>query len=779
MATDTAAAPPARPAPDPARHYWQVPTFLLGVAVFAAAWQGWLPLGTPDPAGAFARDLAALRAAYEKVTPDRDELKALLAKVAAGVEDFPEQGPAARFALGSGYARLAELTTAPDEARAHWSLARQHFERVRPEDLKDPADAPRLAFRAAKARAGAGLPAGTPQADLKLHITLLGNVPLGEEPGEAGRLQADLAMRLTPPDLQAAKEGLTRYLTTTGIATPAAALARAKLHLGDVHFRRRENESARKWLEQIGTDAPPDVVAPARAALARVRMAEEDWLGAARDWEVVRGLPGVPAALRMSAAYQLGVCKVNAKDAGGAAGLFDEAAKGDGPEAVAAAVRLADLYARGEDKARRALAPDLLARAVRGVSAPGEYRNGYIKLPDLQNTFDLVISTLIADGAFEPAVKAAEAYAAVASPGRDREKRAEALAAWAAALDKAQSPDAKEKAAAAAKEYAGLVEVRAGDPAKADALRRAAGMHKLAGDPAAALDTLRQAVRLNLGSDDAAAAVWVDLAEGLVAAGDPDAWKAFNQAMAAAGPVSTATRYRLARHFTDTRHPGLGQLGRGLFEQIAQQETVTAAEQGVHELAMRELAHEFIRAGNYPEAEVWLRKQLGLYPNGPEGLFGRLLLGVCLLQKAGTPSAAAPDKPEAPPLREEAVRLFQEVVAAADARQKKDGKLSERDAWLRLQAGLRVLQALQHMQRPNDLLSEAAVLLDRHRGTVEELIVLSLVYHAYKQKGEPGKALQTRDQMKELFDKLPPAAFPQATGEYSRAYWEKVWFAEK
>jgi hypothetical protein len=50
------------------------------------------------------------------------------------------------------------------------------------------------------------------------------------------------------------------------------------------------------------------------------------------------------------------------------------------------------------------------------------------------------------------------------------------------------------------------------------------------------------------------------------------------------------------------------------------------------------------------------------------------------------------------------------------------------------------------------------------------------MYHAFKQKGETGKALQTRDQMKELFDRLPATAFPGRDGEYSREYWVKIWF---
>ena len=70
--------------------------------MFVSAWQGWLPLGTPDPTADFARDLTALRNSYERVSPDKEELKGLLARVAGGVDVFPEHAAMGRFILGSG-----------------------------------------------------------------------------------------------------------------------------------------------------------------------------------------------------------------------------------------------------------------------------------------------------------------------------------------------------------------------------------------------------------------------------------------------------------------------------------------------------------------------------------------------------------------------------------------------------------------------------------------------------------------------------------------------------
>lgn len=783
MATDTAVPSPVRKRsvpPDPTQHIWQVPVFLIGVAIFVAAWQGWLPLGKPDPSGAFLRDIAALIAAYERVSPDREELKQLLSQVAGNVEAFPDHRPAARFALGSGYARLAELTPAPDEARTYWLLARQQFEQVRSEELKDPADPPRLAFRSAKVRAAVGVSPSASVADLRLLIALLNNVPFGEEPGEAARLQADLALRISPPDLNTARDCLTRYLTGAGIATPAASFARAKYQLGDIYFRLKQYDQARRWLEQIGTDAPPEVALPARALLARVRMAEADWLGAIREWETLRATPGVPSSLMLSSAFYLGMCKLNTREPESAIQRFEEAIKGEGPESLAAAVRLAELYLRGKEPAKHRAAVDLLVRAAKGLAESKDPRNQVVKASEVQGLQEYAVSVLLADEAFEPALKVVDTVTLLAPVGREREKRAEVLAAWANWLKKTNG-DYLPKAVAAAEEYKAVVATQPGVAAKAEYLRRAATMYRLAGDTVGAITALQEAAKLADLPDALAGVVWYEIADALLAAGrsPDDVIRAFNEAMAAGGPVSTTVRVRLARRFAETRNPGLAQLARALLEQIAKQENVSPAEQDDHERALVDLAHEYIRAGNFAEAEVWLRKQLGLYGSGTEAPLGRLLLGICWLQRASANSPNPPDAATAAKLREEALKLFKQIVTDVDAKHKRDGKLNERDAWLRLQAALRVLQTYQQMNTPesrNELLIEADRLRERHRNSVEELIILSLMYHAFQQKKEPGKALAIRDQMKELFDRLPPSAFPHPTGEYSRRYWEEVWF---
>ena len=772
MATDTAVLPPTPAPTDRTLRLWQVPVLLLGVGAFVSTWQGWFPPGIGKESQGFPRDVAALKAGYERVSPDPVELKNQLTRVAGGIESYPDQAPLARFHLGSGYVRLAELTPAPDEARGYWMLACQHFELVPVKLLRDPNDVTKFSFRAAKARAGAGLPINTSTADVVALINALTLIPQGEESGETHRLVADLLLQLNPPDIGRAKLGLTQYLTATGVATPPASLARARVRLGALYVQTKDYELARKWLEQIGTDAPSDVLAPAKALLAQVLMFEGNYPGAAKEWEVLRGAPGVAPSLRLTAAYQLGLCKLKLRETEAAAKLFEEAVRGDGPEATAAAVQLADLHLRNADKARHEAAVGLLANAVKGVTSPSGYDPSLVALNEVQAVFELAVTTLLADGSHESALKVAETYAAVSAPGRDREKRAEVLGAWGAALLKSKG-DAKPKFKAAANEFAALAAFQPKTDGKLDMLRRAASFYQQGGEPASAALRLEEALKLPGIPEPMLVPMWVELADALLAAKRPDdVWKIFNKILSGQGDLSTATRYRLARQFVDSRHVGLMPLGRALFEQIAKQKEVSPAEREFHERALTELANALIREGNFADAESRLRTQLGLYPNGPEAGLARLLLGVCLLQRAAAPNVQPQD---AAKMRVEAVTAFKQIVTECDAAERRN-KLTEREGWLRLQAALRVLQTYQQMEKPNDLLSEAAPLLDRYKNTVEELIVLSLVYHAFKQLKDPGKALDTRDRMKDLFDRLPPSAFTHDTGEYSRAYWVKVWF---
>jgi TolA-binding protein len=761
-------------------HIWQIPVFLLGVAVFVAAHLGWLPSWSEDEASAYGRLVANLQEACARVTPDREEIRTGVETLAARGDPPSGWENVGHYVLGSGYVRLAELTSAESEAQHYWQAARRHLEQVQGEAL-DPEERPRWTFRLTKARAATHRDTPPSEGDIRVWLAVLAAVPHGEDAGEAGRLQAELALRLSPPDWSTARDGLTKYLLGAGLATPPESLARAKLKLGELLVRRKDWAQARKWLEQIGPEAPEMVQAAGRFLLAQVKIAEDDWQGAARDLELLRGLTGSDPALRRRAAYHLAFCKQQMREYQAALPLYEEAAGGAPPESQAAALRLAELLLKEPTAERRLRAVPYLQQATRELSSTASWRNQFLRLNEAVAIFELALGTLTDDGQFEAALAVIEAYRPLCQQGRDREKRAEVLAAWVETLQRRQEPLA-ERAMAAAQEYEHLASLPAPPAQQAEWLRRAALLYRQAGQLASAITALRQAVQRPELPESLASLLWAELGETLVAAEQPlaDILKAFNEALANAGPAATRVRYRLARRFIDSRDNQLRPLALALFEQIASQQTISETERDYHERALIELAHDHIRAGRFAEAEVWLRKQIALYPTGAEAPLARLLLGICLVQRSTAPPPLQPDLPTAQRLREEAAQLFQQVIDEMERHHQRHGQLDERQAWLRLQAHLRLLQTYLLMNTTkslNELLFEADRLRERHRGTVEELIILSLMYHAFKLKGDPVRERQIRDQMKELFDRLPPNAFPATTGEYSRSYWQKVWFA--
>jgi RNA polymerase sigma factor (sigma-70 family) len=183
---------------------------------------------------------------------------------------------------------------------------------------------------------------------------------------------------------------------------------------------------------------------------------------------------------------------------------------------------------------------------------------------------------------------------------------------------------------------------------------------------------------------------------------------------------------------------------------------------------------DLMKAGKFAEAENLLDTRLSVL-TGLEAAECRLRYGICLVERA-----REMEPPKAMKLWQDAGDNFMLVIQVVGEHEKA-GRTDKHAAWVRTQAEIRLLQLAHLTGKPDMLLTAAEPLRPKYRGTVEELIILNFIYHAYKQKGESGKALQTRDQMKELFDKLKdkPDAFPAKTGEFSREYWEKVWFAEK
>jgi RNA polymerase sigma factor (sigma-70 family) len=218
---------------------------------------------------------------------------------------------------------------------------------------------------------------------------------------------------------------------------------------------------------------------------------------------------------------------------------------------------------------------------------------------------------------------------------------------------------------------------------------------------------------------------------------------------------------------------------RKVVRSITSSEQEKPSKEELQETDLLNQADEQIRNRDFAAAEPLLRRQLNSYPTGSEASMAKLFLGICLLQISSAPPQNGSILAKAKAQQEEALRLFRAISSEMDAKLKKDAKLSDHDSWLRTQAAIRVLRAHLAMKNYDDVLSESNDLRQLHRGTIEELIILALIYKTFEQKGDIVKKLQIRDKMKELFDSLPVDKFNSSATEYSREYWEKTWFGEK
>ncbi|AMV25969.1 ECF RNA polymerase sigma factor SigE [Gemmata sp. SH-PL17] len=175
---------------------------------------------------------------------------------------------------------------------------------------------------------------------------------------------------------------------------------------------------------------------------------------------------------------------------------------------------------------------------------------------------------------------------------------------------------------------------------------------------------------------------------------------------------------------------------------------------------------------NFSGAEIFIRKHLADY-KGLELAARSLQLGICLTQRAAQSDASV-----AITLRTEAADRFREAITEVETYQKDSGT-DKRAVFVRTQAELRFLGVYQQAGKSDEVITAAGPMLERYKGTVEELVILRVTYHAHSKKGDATQAQKTRDRMKTAFEKLKdkPGAFPESVGEHSRAYWEKIWFA--
>jgi hypothetical protein len=767
MATDSAPAslPPVR------RQFWQLPVFVLGVTAAVFAWRAYpsVPASAREATG---QHLHSLLQAFDKKA-DWKQVEAAVAKLTP-LPDELARDPQAAFLVGSGHVLLAER--GPTEAAAdHWAKAHKHLAPLDPAALVVATDQARCRFRAAKAAAAVGL--GEPAAV----IAALDAVPPGEEPGERSRLIAETAMRMTPPDLKRAKEQLTAYLSGPARGTPAT-LAKYTLQLSGLCAAAGESDKARTWLSKVGPSAPADLQASAKVQLAQMATADRDPNEAVKLLQSADQLPGLPDEQRTLIRYEAGRGLQAVGNPTAAKDYLTKAADGVGPAGVAARVRLAMLAATDLDP--KPAVP--LLEAVAGTTrSPAEFHNPHVSLAEVRTAFESAVTAVRKVGDYDSAVRLVSAYGRVAEPMRDRELGAEVQAAWGEALLPTQKLTARDKLTKAA---ADLEAVAAEKPKPADSaalLTRALGWYRLAEDAKGTADVIAKLNALpGAPTDVAANAKFAQAEQALTDGRFDDGVKRLGEVAQAGGVVGTRATVRLALAHTaegkrllkgkDTQPEGRRKVDYGvdLLTQVANRNYDSADERAAQQEAVYELGKLQISKAvpwllNYADAETRFRRLLREAPTGPYADHSGLYLGICLIALA-VPEPGSDRKPPSDATQKltEALDLFAGLTKSADG-------------WVRGHAEMRQVNVLLLLKKFDDLPAVCDRLSAAHRGTVQELVLLKLLYLGYKQARRPDLGKPVLDRMQSAFAALPPTAFGTEMEEFTRAHWVKFFEDEK
>jgi len=804
------------------RQLWQLPTFLMGIAALIAVWQA-RPYLRPTPAERYARDLNQLRQHLEKGAPDAAAVQTLLRRI----ESIPAPAPLvsqARFLTGSAYVALGEAGGPAEDVATRWKAAREYLESVAQGDLPIP-DQQRLPYRLGKAWAWTG---GVEP--LKVIDAISRGLQSGDDAAEGLRLLADQYLKLTPPDPKKARDSLREYLSRASRADPGA-LSQARLRLGQLHNQLGELDEARKVLERIGPDAPADVYVAARASLAHSYQAEEDWNQAIRNYEQARDARGSSASLRGPVLYQLAVCYLRVNRRPDALAALDQAQAGSGPEAAAAALRLAELQLR--DPKAHETAAKALESALVNITKPDQYQNEYLPLNEARAVFEQAATQYRLAGEFELALRVIRAYAGIAEAGRDQELLVEVHDAWGNALvqqslhdegDRARLEDsARQQFRQAAQILQGLVEKKL-PTERGESVKKAAELWVKAGDKAQATKVIKE---LMPGIDlpaDKAGDEWLAKGEAALGKDKGEAMQLFEKALQRSGPHVPKARLFLARLLLETRDAPAEEKAIGLLEQNLSPEFEKNKE--IHEQSAYALAFGLYQRHDWPKAEFGFAHALELYPDSEQALLARFYFARChwwmaakeakRMQEVDNKLAAAGFTSEQyqklRKLKEESEERYHEAVAQLPedvkelSSQRETMELRYRERLMKAREPCREVEAqllkaaITSLSPDNALLLRNASFLaaecafylgdyedcigrnqklqERYAGKVEFLIAGSQLWQCYSvYLDQPDRGRFALSQMRDAFAKMPDDAFDSTTESRKRLYWEK-WFEE-
>lgn len=606
------------PAPAP-RRLWQLPTFLVGLAALLAMWY----VGDrirPSVAERYEKAMIALRSAVDRWPPDPDQVRAALRKI-PDADPPAEMAPRVKYLTGSAYVALAEAM--PDaESTEMWATARRDLEAAADLDLPLP-DQKKLRYRLARAWVH------TPGADPNRTIEYLTKyVSAGDDPSEGYRLLADLHRKASPPDETAERDDLQNFLKHATPRADSRTLNSCRIRLAQLHQKTGEIADARRVLERVGPDAPPELYATSLITLASFTRAEDKWADTALYLEKVRDMKGATDDQRAEANAML--AEVNAK-----LGRADNTDLGndESPEARAAWFRRAEVALRDTAAAKDAALVNL-ERVYAGTIPDALQKR--VKNFDAKRVIQALYQKLMAENEFALALRTATLYGKAIPAEEHHRLIVDAHEAWAKWLtrDPGRADEAREHFRAAAEGCVAGGHADRTTPGRADWLRRAAALYLKAGDRPIALQKLAEsASHLADYPEDRIGQAWAEIGDIYLAAGDQQQARiAFQNASGRPGPAQDRSCIRAAAiaYEVDPDKGGAAAL-KTLQEVLAHKQTANPA---LYEEALFMLGEIHLVRKEWAEAETQLKAALDAYPQCARAARGRYHYGQVLRHNA-------------------------------------------------------------------------------------------------------------------------------------------------
>ncbi len=507
----------------PPRRLWQLPTFLVGVAALVALWHYGDRI-RPSLSERYERAMLVLRPAVDRWPPDPDQVQAAIRKLPDS--DPPaELAPKVKYLKGSAYVALAEASTSPSEAAEYWPLALRNLEEAADHDLPVP-DQKKLRYRLARTWAH------TPGTDPKRTIEALSKyVSAGDDPSEGHRLLSELYRSTTPANDAGERDALQNFLRHASPRADAKMLNGARLRLAELHARLGSPEDARKVLDRVGAESPPEMFAAARLRRGGLYWTEEDYAKAAYEWEQVRGMKGATEPQRVEALVRLAEAYVKLGRSADAERIVQEMGKPDSAEGRAVTFRKAEV-ALQDPNSDIATAIAELEKAFAGADVESLLQ--LIPATDARRVCEAAFTKARTSGDFPLALRVTKAYARVAEIGDHYRLIAELHLAWAESLakDSATALEATTHYRESAEACMAAAQAEKTVVGRVDWSRKAVRGYLKANEPVKAIGVLTDmSVRLSEYPAAKVGEVWTEVGEGFQAAGNTkQAIKAFQNA---------------------------------------------------------------------------------------------------------------------------------------------------------------------------------------------------------------------------------------------------------